>query len=425
MNAASGSNRRSRPASWLGLVLRLAPVGGLLLLGVSAPASGAGGSPPERPITEVCSGVIFSGVVQLCGTLNPHGKATTGYYFAYNEGTSCTGGLRTEPGAPVEGEAVQVSSEVTGLEPSTEYTYCVVATNSAGEETSGQPVSQITRSMAPTIYTESVSGVGPTGAVLQAQINPHKSAASTSFELSLSPSLEEAETVPGEDIPAVLEARAVYASLVDLTPNTTYYYRAAAHNAGGGTLGYTESFTTTALAPQVTTGPVEGVGQSTATLTGQIDPLNASASYWFQYGTSEAYGSNAPITDAGAAMSLKPAATALGGLTPGTTYHFRLVASNAGGTAYGADQAFTTAPATPFLGQGPTTAPITGTETGSPEVAIGPRALTNAQKLARALRACGKKPKRQRASCRKRAAGRYGAKAQGKGRQSSRAGRKR
>jgi hypothetical protein len=95
---------------------------------------------PETPLTESCSGPIKSGAQQLCGTLNPHSSAKVGSYFAYDAGTSCAGGSRTLARGEVEGEEIEVSGEATGLQAGTEYTYCLVATNSAGE-TFGQPVS--------------------------------------------------------------------------------------------------------------------------------------------------------------------------------------------------------------------------------------------------------------------------------------------
>jgi hypothetical protein len=50
----------------------------------------------------------------LCGTLNPHAIAKTGYYFAYNTSVSCTGGNRTPTEAEAEGRGIAVSSELMG-----------------------------------------------------------------------------------------------------------------------------------------------------------------------------------------------------------------------------------------------------------------------------------------------------------------------
>jgi hypothetical protein len=42
---------------------------------------------------------------------------------------------------------------------------------------------------------------------------------------------------------------------------------------------------------------------------------------------------------------VQPVAAMLDGLSPGTTYHFRVVATNKAGAGYGHDQSFTTLPA--------------------------------------------------------------------------------
>jgi hypothetical protein len=127
-----------RSIRWFGaLCIGLAP--GLLLSAVPAvPAVAA--EKPETPITESCSGPIDGAGRRLCGTLNPHSSAKVGSYFAYNVGASCTGGSVVPAGGEVEGQDIEVSGEATGLQAATEYTYCLVATNSAGE-TFGQPLS--------------------------------------------------------------------------------------------------------------------------------------------------------------------------------------------------------------------------------------------------------------------------------------------
>jgi hypothetical protein len=119
---------------------------------LSAPAF-AGGE-PEAPITEACHGSIFT-PGKICGTLNPSGKGTVGFYFTYNKGAVCTGGLKTplEPEAEVQDK--EVSAELTGLEPNTQYTYCLVATNQSGE-TYGAAVTFKTEPAAPTIEEESL-----------------------------------------------------------------------------------------------------------------------------------------------------------------------------------------------------------------------------------------------------------------------------
>ena len=91
--------------------------------------------------------------------------------------------------------------------------------------------------------------------------------------------------------------------------------------------------------PTPTTGAATSVGETSATLNGTLGAGGSSAAY-FQYGTTAAYGASTATQSVGASSSPSPLAAAIGGLVPGTTYHFRLVAENSGGVVYGGDQTF-------------------------------------------------------------------------------------
>src|SRR4051812_8398427 len=93
------------------------------------------------------------------------------------------------------------------------------------------------------------------------------------------------------------------------------------------------------VAPAATTGPAPAVTDHSATLGGSVDANGAPTSYHFEYGPTTAYGSVTPSADADFGGV---AAATVGGLSPVTIYHYRLVASNAAGVTEGADQTFTT-----------------------------------------------------------------------------------
>lgn len=100
-------------------------------------------------------------------------------------------------------------------------------------------------------------------------------------------------------------------------------------------------------APSVSTGIATAVSSSGATLNGAVGPGSSATTYRFEFGTTTAYGSRVPASDAfaGADAGTHAVAQAVSGLTPNTTYHFRIVATNAlGFVTAGTDQTFTTAP---------------------------------------------------------------------------------
>ncbi len=96
--------------------------------------------------------------------------------------------------------------------------------------------------------------------------------------------------------------------------------------------------------PSVWTGLAGGVSESHATLHGTVDPLGSETSYQFEYGPTTAYGSSVPVPAAsvGSGSSSVEVSRTLTGLTAGTEYHYRVVATNANGTIDGADRTFST-----------------------------------------------------------------------------------
>jgi hypothetical protein len=99
--------------------------------------------------------------------------------------------------------------------------------------------------------------------------------------------------------------------------------------------------------PKVTTGNASNVVAGMAKLNGTVDPNGLESTAYFQYGTTTAYGQSTPGHNAGGAEGAASLAADIGGLAPGTTYHFRILAENSAGTSYGTDQMFTTAPPIP------------------------------------------------------------------------------
>ena len=102
--------------------------------------------------------------------------------------------------------------------------------------------------------------------------------------------------------------------------------------------------------PVVTVLAPSAVTMTAATVNATINPNGIPASYHVDYGASTAYGASTPTQELTAGLVAQPVALALSGLQPGTTYHYRVVASNSGGTTYGTDQLLTTATPPPSSG---------------------------------------------------------------------------
>jgi CSLREA domain-containing protein len=95
--------------------------------------------------------------------------------------------------------------------------------------------------------------------------------------------------------------------------------------------------------PIVATTPALSIGLTSATLRGTITPSSQGTGYYFEYGTTTAYGSQTQSLFLPPPSNTQVTVSSLvAGLKQGTTYHFRVTALNADGTARGADQSFTT-----------------------------------------------------------------------------------
>jgi hypothetical protein len=128
--------------------------------------------------------------------------------------------------------------------------------------------------------------------------------------------------------------------------------------------------TLAASAPSATTGDASGLTDTQASLAGTVNPQGQLTSYAFQYGTTTAYGQQSALSSAGSGSADVPVTADLAGLTPGTTYHYRVIATNASGTTVGADRTFRT------TGTAPPPPPAPSATTGDASVSGGSATLS-------------------------------------------------
>ncbi len=128
-----------------------------------------------------------------------------------------------------------------------------------------------------------------------------------------------------------------------------------------------------AAAPSATTGAASDVTRTGATLNGTIDPTGKATSYRFEYGTTAAYGLQSAGGDVPAGDDPVDVSVPVSGLSAGTTYHYRVVASNEDGDAPpGADRTFSTPAGAALPGISSTTAREVGPTSASLRSRIDP-----------------------------------------------------
>jgi hypothetical protein len=348
---------------------------------------------------------------------------TEGAQFLFEYGPGLPYELQTTPTA-VEGDAFKevVSPEPVTLTPGTTYHCRVSATDtpgiSGGAANNGEDSTFTTPPLPPEVSATTVSGLTAEGAVFRGTINPGNGPTTYHFAYGEEPG-QYPNALPNIGIGSGLSPIEVEQDADELKPDTVYHFALIATNAANQTVSEDGTFTTPPLAGPPSTPPIASTGaatattQNTATIAGTVDTEGVPTTYEFDLGTTPTYG-----TRIFGQLTGEPHATGvtsvLANLAPDVTYHYRLVASNAAGTSYGADQTFTTAafpagvsqPATPLL------IPFTPPSETPGKSTSSPKPLTRAQKLANALRACrrrfGAHRPGRRARCERQATRKYG-----------------
>jgi pimeloyl-ACP methyl ester carboxylesterase len=287
-------------------------------------------SPAPAVQTQSASSISTSSAT-LNGYINPNGASTTAY-FQYGtttdyEITTISGNFGTT--------AQTISTTINGLAANTTYHYRIVAYNSGGITYGGDATFITLSQPAPTVQTLAASSIADNSATLNGYINPNGASTTAYFQYGTTTSYENISTSGNFGT----TAQNIGSTVADLLANTLYHYRIVAYNSGGTNYGNDVTFATTSTTAVAQTHPATSVTSSSATLNGTITPPNGvSTTFYFQYGTTS-YTTTSASGNTTITINVSDPIT---GLSPNTTYHYRVVASNSIGASYGSDVSFIT-----------------------------------------------------------------------------------
>ena len=299
----------------------------------------------------------------IAGTVNPDGVELDECFFEWGpnpvNGPAVYGNVAPCAETPAEIGAgttpVAVHADLTGLIPqggpfaegASGYEYRLVAANPNGAVNgSNQTFNQIQ-----TVFAEAVSGSPSTEATLNGSVNPDTATISAcAFEWGVQKKVTDAvqayETAPCVPGPGGITGEspvAVSATVSGLHPGTTYVYRLKVTYPSGAVVDpQYVPLTLQTPGPVIAASWAQDVTFTEAALKARINPEGAATTYHFEYGKTEAYGSETDELNVGSDSSTHEVARFLDDLDPGTTYHYRVIATSGVAENVGPDHTLAT-----------------------------------------------------------------------------------
>jgi phenylpyruvate tautomerase PptA (4-oxalocrotonate tautomerase family) len=219
-----------------------------------------------------------------------------------------------------------------------DYQGCLSGTGPAESQRSEDPTNP------PVATTGTATSVVSDGATLNGTVNPNDSSTTVVFEYGETSSYGSTVTATQSPL-AGTTTQAVSATITGLNPQTTYHFRVKATSSGGTGTGNDATFVTgdRVTPPTAATGMATTVSATGAVLNGIVNPNDSSTTVVFEYGETSSYGSTVTATQSPLTGTNSQTVSAqVSSLVAGSNYHFRVAATNGGGTANGDDHTFQT-----------------------------------------------------------------------------------
>ncbi len=250
----------------------------------------------------------------------------------------------------------QVHADISGLTSEATYHYRFTVSNGTTSRTGKDH--PLTPHKVLGLRAEAATGIAPTSVTLHGSFVGNGAATNYWFEYGKTPAYGTMAPLPAPPgasagSPAGPGRTALELPIAGLQPATTYHFRVVAQN-GSTSNSDDVTFRTKAALPQVR-ATVSDLHSSEGVFTTEVNPGGADTEYNIEYGSEPCseVGSDCSLAfpgfHIGSNKSFDVDTRRLEGLEPGTTYYYRVVATNSTGTTIGPDLRFATYPFSPDL----------------------------------------------------------------------------
>ena len=313
------------------------------------------GDAPE--VTTLSATGINTDSARLQGEVDPNGDSTDAWF---EWGTSSSD-LDEETDDQSTGDGtntVDFSEVINDLEPGETYFFRAVARNDFGTDFGSiksfttDEEEEEEEGDAPDVITLSATDINTNDACLRGEVDPNGDSTDAWFEWGTS-SFDLDEETDDQSVGSGTSVRSFSFCLDDLEADETYFFRAVAENDLGDDLGSIRSFTTDEDGveeeevgpPDATTLSATGITSTSAALRGEVNPNNDQTDTWFEWGTTRSLSRKTGDQSIGSGDRDVSVSFVLTGLSPSTTYFYRVAAENDEGDDRGSILSFqTTAP---------------------------------------------------------------------------------